>query len=515
MNFIDEKDVLNNYFKLLEQDKISFLTNNPKTKSKIIDALVKLRDESNLHERIQYAKSAWKILFEAAMSYIDPDKSGYDELFKYFDTYVDFEELIFASDSFYRDHTLHCLWVYFLGEYLYFNPEFKFIFKPMFEYKTTLKNIIDDALEMKLPEITYENLEKISHNIPDECSIRCISSLTHDLGYPLKKIKKINSSIKKILPFFGIDQFKEFDFNYQPLHMPVIQDLIYLMGMVFNFSISDNNSGSDHKKFNEFAHKYFLINQENSNFIKLNPEIKNISKDEIIEDWKIFNWKLELVSNKAVQLRYAHDFEVYEHGIMSAYILFKHLGVFRNIQITDNKNVLSIGSKERKKLFALSEIFQAIANHTSKGYKINEISGTSQILSFVDEIEEFSRISRADQNRQFINEFCKTSIENENNCFVVSFIFDNEEIANLDPERAFKGRCQKMLGLLDITNLSEDFHIKLKCIGKLPNNDKTYSLEIKNCFAEIKIDGEIIDIPSYLKSSEFFTTEEYKNFKQS
>jgi len=44
----------------------------------------------------------WKVLFEAAMEYIDPNKQRYDDLFKYFDEFVKFEELIFASDSFVR-----------------------------------------------------------------------------------------------------------------------------------------------------------------------------------------------------------------------------------------------------------------------------------------------------------------------------------------------------------------------------------------------------------------------------
>ncbi len=42
----------------------------------------------------------WKVLFEAEMEYIDPNKQRYDDLFKYFDEFVKFEELIFASDSF-------------------------------------------------------------------------------------------------------------------------------------------------------------------------------------------------------------------------------------------------------------------------------------------------------------------------------------------------------------------------------------------------------------------------------
>jgi len=42
----------------------------------------------------------WKGLFEAEMEYIDPNKQRYDDLFKYFDEFVKFEELIFVSDSF-------------------------------------------------------------------------------------------------------------------------------------------------------------------------------------------------------------------------------------------------------------------------------------------------------------------------------------------------------------------------------------------------------------------------------
>lgn len=44
-----------------------------------------------MHNRIEIAKNLWKLLFEAAMSYIDPDKRGYDDTFAYFHEYVNFE----------------------------------------------------------------------------------------------------------------------------------------------------------------------------------------------------------------------------------------------------------------------------------------------------------------------------------------------------------------------------------------------------------------------------------------
>ena len=117
------------YLKLMEKDKIQFLVGKPEAKKCIVEGIEELKKSEDLHSKILSAKKLWKILFEVSMSYIDPDKKGYDVLFEYFDDFVEFEELIFASDKFYRDHTLHSLWVYFLGEYLYNNKEFKIYFK--------------------------------------------------------------------------------------------------------------------------------------------------------------------------------------------------------------------------------------------------------------------------------------------------------------------------------------------------------------------------------------------------
>jgi hypothetical protein len=44
-------------------------------------------------------------------------------------------------------------------------------------------------------------------NIKADDSIRCISALTHDLGYPIKKISKINKCIKDIPTYLKSNQF--------------------------------------------------------------------------------------------------------------------------------------------------------------------------------------------------------------------------------------------------------------------------------------------------------------------
>ncbi|MEF8874427.1 MAG: hypothetical protein V5A88_07140, partial [Candidatus Thermoplasmatota archaeon] len=128
MTMIDEETVIDFYLDLIEKDEVKFLEGKAEKKERIGEKLIELKDERELHDRIEAARVLWKLLFESSMEYIDRDKRGYDDLFDYFDEFVEFEELIFASDAFYRDHTLHSLWVYLLGEYIFRKEEFRPLF---------------------------------------------------------------------------------------------------------------------------------------------------------------------------------------------------------------------------------------------------------------------------------------------------------------------------------------------------------------------------------------------------
>ena len=144
---LNETIVLNYYLNEIENNNISFLKNKKECAKKIKNKIIELRDEKSMNKKIIFAKELWKQLFESSMSYIDPDKRGYDRLFAYFDEYVNFEELIFASDSFYRDHTLHSLWVYFLGEYIIRQEEFKRIKTDRICFNNLSKQLILDYCE--------------------------------------------------------------------------------------------------------------------------------------------------------------------------------------------------------------------------------------------------------------------------------------------------------------------------------------------------------------------------------
>ena len=129
----------------------------------------------------------------------------------------------------------------------------------------------------------------------------------------------------------------------------------------------------------------------------------------------------------------------------------------------------------------------------------------------MDELEEFSRISRANQNRQYINQFCKTDLYANEDWLCIDFTFDNQEIENLNPEKAFIGRCKRFLSLFDIPDLDDSIKIRLRCIGKLPANNNEYMLEIRKNYANITVNGVEQNIPEYLKSRHFYARDEFSS----
>lgn len=516
MKTINESIVLEHYIKLMHDDKIVFLIKHKSLYSEIEELMKVLRHHTSMNKKIQAAKKLWKILFRTAMSYIDPDQRGYDELFKFFDEYVEFEELIFASDSYYRDHTLHCLWVYFLGVYLRSSEEFNEIInisEHNNQYIGFFKYICKHHQNHNKISIIQQITDMLTTQLELEQSIFCVASLTHDLGYPIKKIHKINKSIKNILPYFGVKNYDEFNFNYTAIQQHFIERYISMLSIEANFDLTIKNSSSKQEVFEEIMRKIIRKNAVGESYIDidcfetLNAEEKNMVIDSIDASRKEF-------TDYPTEIRYSDDIEQYQHGIMSGFLLTKIVHSFKNMELVLNndKTDINIHANSNYARFSTKQsILRAISDHTSSGYRIASIRKHSELLTFVDEVEEFSRITRANQNREFINEFCKTELYVEDGYFYINFIFNNSEIDGLDPEFAFKGRCKKTLTLFDIENLDPRLKIRMSCIGDLPYDQNKYTIEIRNKFAKITINDEEKHIPRYLKSNNFMTREAYEN----
>lgn len=513
-NFINEKTVMQFYLEQMDADAILFLKGKDELKGDIRKALEELIAETKMNSKIQIAVGLWKKLFEASMSHLSTNKKGYDKIFKYFDSYVEFEELIFASDSFYRDHTLHCLWVYFLGEYICRRPEFEVLYRS--------KKLEDANYEMlsevadKLPILStvnariLRNVLKLNGELDQlDDAMRCVSALTHDLGYPLKKIEKINKAMNKVLPYFAIHNFDNFSFEYENIQQEFVNQFIDFLSRESMLNITNREDLSDEaedvikKTWSKVSYSFSKDAQE---FVDCLNSVTDEEKELIRESFVIANDFYAPFSKKTA---YYNDFESYQHGIMSAFLLMKNLQAFQDIDYGNSFGQIKIPGV---RTLALHSILTSIADHTRDSFQIRRVSGDS-FLTFVDELEEFSRISRASQNREYVEEFCDTALFVEDDWLNVVFEFNNQNLDNLDPEISFKGRCKRFLTLFDIPNLDEDLKIRVTIVGKLPTDDNEYVLEIAKNHADIRINGESKEIPKYLKSTQFFTKEEYANMK--
>lgn len=508
--YVNEQTVMQYYIDLIDNDKIVFLHDKPSEAASIKELTTQLMNATNMNEKIMVACSLWKILFENAMSFISPNKNGYDKLFKYFDAYVEFEELIFASDSFYRDHTLHCIWVYFLGEYIKRNEKFSSLFIDSMQLPLILEALSDINTKFGLfSEKVGRKLNHICSLVNKSLSLNdaafCVESLTHDLGYPIKKIEKINKSIKKVLPFFAINNFTDFSFEYNNIQQEFITNFIDLLSREMNMNIStDSMSYSEAETFNNLFGKVFISDKYG--------QAKSINREALEainpKDVEPFRGKIDIESGFVSQLSQKqaclNDFENYQHGIMSAFLLEKNLGAFQDIDYNKKDDLLeSISHQSPERILILQQILESISWHTCDSMKISEISDTNY-LTFVDELEEFSRISRASQNREYVKEFCETYLDmDEDGWFNIDFVFSNSNLDNLNPEISFKGRCKRFLKLFDIQMMSPHLKLRVKCIDKLASVENVYLLEIANNHTLIKVNDEEKNVQQYLKSAEY------------
>lgn len=513
-HFINEKTVMQFYLAEMDADRIIFLKEKAELKNQIRALIEQLLHEDKMNNKISIACKLWKALFEAAMTDINPDKSGYDKLFKYFDAYVEFEELIFASDSFYRDHTLHCIWVYFLGEYLKRREEFGSLFIDAENLPNTLNaisallkhdNIFDSDYAVYLEK--FSDVEAMLHSLfaKDE-AIRCISALTHDLGYPLKKIEKINKSIRKVLPFFSVNNFTDFSFEYGNIQQEFAKTFIDFISR--EAAVNLGFSGDDEKL--EAIFNKIMVTNKNGVICDVNHKaFEELSEEERTLILNSAHYGHSFSAPISAQLGYWNDFEEYRHGIMSAFLLCKNVRAFQNIDYNTLKDDFRYKDPtDFAQIMAVKSILTSITDHTSEQFRISTLN-TDTYLTFVDELEEFSRISRASQNREYVEEFCDTALYMEDGWLNIVFEFNNANLDNLDPEISFKGRCKRFLSLFDIQNLSPHLKLRVQCIGKLPTNQNIYCLEIAKKHVDVMINGESQNIPKYLKANQFYTKEEY------
>ena len=314
--------------------------------------------------------------------------------------------------------------------------------------------------------------------------------------------------MNKVLPYFAIHNFDNFSFEYENIQQEFVNqfiDFISRRTMINLKGKTDMRQGSE-EVLDSVLKNGFCAEEELPQVVAAFEALPE-EKKELVKG--IFEVEAFFHAPFGQKAAYFNNFEAYQHGIMSAFLLMKNLEAFQNIDYCVPGDLLPLPDA---RTLTMHQSLASISDHTDESYQIQAIDSTT-FLTFVDELEEFSRISRASQNREYVEEFCDTALYMEDGWLNVVFEFNNTNLDNLDPEISFKGRCKRFLSLFDIPNLDQYLKIRVTILGKLPTDQNEYVLEIARNHADIRINGESKDIPKYLKSTQYFTKEEYAQMK--
>jgi len=209
--------LLNAYEKWVERGEIQFLEKDSIDQIAVLEQLRSLIvlfkkasfNPGDLSSNLDWAEAhekgsrLWKSLMSAAINHIDPESQGQRELFDYVKAATEFEDLLYGLEPYYRDHTLHVLWVYFIGEFILRdhlpdvrdNPNwylYNDIERSASEYSASLRKKAKDSEA------------KFSNEIGEmKDAVWCVTALCHDLGYSLAKLDKLNDKARNVLGLCG------------------------------------------------------------------------------------------------------------------------------------------------------------------------------------------------------------------------------------------------------------------------------------------------------------------------
>ncbi len=291
-------------------------------------------------------KSAYGIISEGSL--------GVYSLKDYFKTFIEFERLLYGAEQFYRDHVYHLIRVWLTGQFLLFNSfDDKFPID-IFDHKDIKPHITNIDITEGQDAEKKLNISRRNNGVlfeGEEDAIWCIIALTHDLGYPLGMVDKINDNLKKMMKFFAKTKLDEFSFAF-PQQNQFINDAIlkYLSSRV--------------KKSDNGVIKRLFTKTQNA-----------------------FSTHIQA----KYYLKFSRSFERFDHGLISCLVLAKNLVYFLETNFDfDNIDTLK-GEEEARQFIIRREILRSIASHTCHEIYHFKPNTFSFLLLIVDEIQFWGR----------------------------------------------------------------------------------------------------------------------------
>ena len=317
---------------------------------------LRTEEEFELFQYLSEIKELWTILIEKSiicLRYYDerepfqpkdgrstkkePYAYGVTELKKFFERYVEYEDVLYGSASYYRDHVVHVFRVWLLG----------------------LRQLLYNDCEY-LERIKIENGYDV--NYLEKLSVWTIIALTHDLGYPLQKSQEIVDKTRMMMKSF-------------------VENTIVMMDLSF--------SGVQNS-MNDYVLRFISSKmREIDTTTGLLKDLKTDKKKEVVS-------KVHKDSRFVARLqpkyyfKFQKSLEHNQHGVLSSLIIYKLLLYFLESDYSINEDYI-FEPEDTRQFYLRREILRAIASHTCKDIYQLELNNFSFLLQLCDDAQEWGR----------------------------------------------------------------------------------------------------------------------------
>ncbi len=399
------------------------------------------------HEVHKNARQLWETLMSAAIKFIDPSSKGNSKLFEYLEDSSKFEDVLYGLEDYYRDHTLHSIWVYLMGVQLM--CEGGILSNVSKKLNWYLFNDIEAGADRYPYPPHLQHWAKLRENIfikqfqYYKDSVWCIMALCHDLGYSLAKLDKLNKRVLDVLKYFHISEFKRVGYSLDIEHQYLLEQFLEIMAMDVRIVPGENYQDLEE---DSMKNHYGRKNRFKSSLKRLMKDIKNqetilkkiddsidvdgINKhntiaviSEIYEKQKDGKTIISIIKDieEETQVKCYRDDSTYwrlckalerkEHGILSAYLIYKTLGIFADTSIRGASEEWGLEDQEIIYNVIRGDILFAITQHDFAYTHINQLGSLAEILILCDELEEFTRLGRKMLSREYTDTTAETKIK--------------------------------------------------------------------------------------------------------
>ena len=397
------------------------------------------------YEMHKWGRELWHELISAALYHIDPSSKGNSKIFEYLDAATEFEDLLYGLEPYYRDHTLHSLWVYLIGIKLMADRG------KLYNISRNLNWYLFNDVEQGRDKDLHPNCLKEWTKFKKELfhiqlqkykdSVWCVMALCHDLGYSLAKLEELNKKVEMVLKFFHVSDFRRVGYSLEVEHQYLASQFLELMAMDVRMVPGDYKTLREHiydkhnvnekiKNEEEFEIDFINRIKKPQEDLKEFLESKNIEYFDKFKLWEELEDKIGKDSEGLLDIakdieeetlvkcyrddstywRLCKALERKEHGILSSYLIYKTLGIFADTSVRGPAEEWGIEDDEVILNIIRGDILFAIAQHEFAYAHIDQLGSLAEILILCDELEEFSRLGRQLQSRKYHDTTAKAGL---------------------------------------------------------------------------------------------------------